>query len=91
MDRTKRAGVRARIGSIGWAMMLGLIIGFASLSACAAVEFYHSPHDDGARAEGPIPPGVQTLHLYVDGGSTPSPAAPCDVEGTGDEVCAYLV
>jgi len=64
---------------------------FAGL-AVAAPQVYHSPGDDGAPAAGApsIPEGgVQSVYLYIDGGSSASqPGTACDV-GQGEEVCGY--
>jgi hypothetical protein len=52
---------------------------------------YHSPADDGVNPGGPVEvPSLAptTIHLYIDGGATASPADPCS-QGTGDEVCAW--
>lgn len=52
---------------------------------------YHSPGDDGVMPGAPveIPAGIESIvHLYIDGGSFPSPSDPCD-QGSGDEVCAW--
>ncbi len=52
---------------------------------------YHSPADDGSNPGSPFeisPVGQTTLHLYIDGGPTPSPSEPCHA-GTGDEVCGW--
>jgi hypothetical protein len=54
---------------------------------------FHSPADDGASsgATTSIEPGDSTLHLYIDGGPTPSMSgAACD-DGDGDELCKVLV
>jgi hypothetical protein len=52
---------------------------------------YHSPNDDGVPAPGPVgiaPNSPATLHLYIDGGVTPSASGVC-ATGTGDEICGY--
>ena len=73
----------------------------ASLAACLAValvlvaapartdQVFHSPGDDGAPG-GVIPEGgVQPVHLYVDGGSSPSAPGRACHDGAGDEVCGF--
>ncbi len=73
--------------------LLGGLIGAFTLAGAsvAAVSIFHSPNDDGLPGAAPMGGGTHTLHLYVDGGSTPSSAAPCSLEGEGDEVCAYVL
>jgi hypothetical protein len=54
---------------------------------------FHSPVDDGVSVGTPtiIAPGDSTLHVYVDGGETPSTLGkPCN-DGDGDELCKVLV
>jgi hypothetical protein len=79
---------------IASALILGLIClaTLASSEALAMPSVYHSPNDDGQAPGGPpvLATGVQTLHLYIDGGSQVSASLPCEA-GDGDEVCAWEV
>ena len=54
---------------------------------------YHSPNDDGVPLAAPMdvaPGSSQTLYLYIDGGSDPSPEIRC-ATGSGDEICFWNV
>lgn len=60
-------------------------------AAAAPPTVYITEIENGTPPGGPllIPSGVaSTLHLYIDGGTTPSDEIRC-AEGTGDEVCAW--
>lgn len=69
-----------------------LVLLLSSAVANALPTIFHSPNDDGEPAPGlaSVALGVQTLHLYIDGGSQASSALPCE-EGDGDEVCTWEV
>jgi len=93
-DGMLRACVRARRDGGRWALP-GIILGSALVLALLASpvlgdQVFHSPGDDGVPGAGAIPEGgVQPVHLYVDGGSSPSaPGRACN-DGTGDEVCGF--
>jgi hypothetical protein len=68
---------------------VGLFLTDAALAQSSVL--YHSPANNGTRAADPttIPANLAVVHLYVDGGSTPSTNDPC-YAGAGDEICAYL-
>jgi hypothetical protein len=64
------------------------------LAHAAAPVVYHSPADDGVAAGVPFPiatSGTHVLHLYIDGGATPSSAGSACEQGAGDELCAWQV
>jgi hypothetical protein len=65
---------------------------FAAGPSLASTYVYHSPGDDGLPAAGPpsvAEGGVQSVFLYVDGGSLASAPGRTCVDGAGDELCGY--
>jgi hypothetical protein len=78
----------------------GLLL--AALAALAGIAFpavvraapplvYLDANDDGVPgpSEAIAPNQTQILHLYIDGGATPSAADTACVSGSGDELCAW--
>lgn len=89
--RRSRTTKRARmLTAIAGLLMTALL----AQSAGASVQVFHSPNDDGLPAAGGVPllapDATHVLHLYMDGGSTPSSQGACE-NGGGDEICAYRV
>lgn len=73
-------------------LTLALFLTALATSANAQVRVFHSPGDDGTGPAGiaVLSPGTNTLHLYMESGTNPSPSAPCNIGG-GDEVCQWLI
>lgn len=70
---------------------LGFLLAAVLVSSPALSQpFFHSPNDDGLPGAGVIPEGgVQSVYLYVDGGSGASaPGRACN-DGAGGEVCGF--
>jgi hypothetical protein len=72
--------------------LLITLICTASVQSWAGVRVFHSPADNGTAPTelAVLEPGVHTLHLYMEAGSTASQGAPCDV-GDGQEVCQWVI
>ena len=60
-----------------WLALIFLAPAIAQANHATGPIVYHSPNDDGAPAfwppQVPLEP-TMTLHLYIDGGSVPSPS-----------------
>lgn len=70
-----------------WTLLIFLICANPALSA---ILIYHSPNDDGLSGSSTIASGgVQTVYLYIDGGTIPSSPGRACHDGLGDEVCGY--
>lgn len=76
-----------------------LTSGWLALALCwgtvaTATEVFHSPGDNGLPAPGaPLiaEGGVQSVYLYIDGGSTASSVDTACDSGSGNEVCGYTL
>ena len=79
--------------ALRFALAVGVLVATVPVVAQAqAARLYatYGPQDTGPRGAIGIVPNVPTpVHLWIQGGTTPSTGAPCTLEATGGEICGY--
>ena len=77
----------------GLSAVVWLVAALFFVTPASASQVYYSPNDDGLPAAGSaeVPPGLQSVYLYIDGGALASPIGTACDTGSGNEICGYTL
>ena len=73
---------------------IAIVAALSCATPAVAAQVYHSPNDDGQPAAGPpqiSEGGVQSVYLYIDGGTSASAGGTACATGSGSELCGYTL
>ncbi len=73
---------------------IAVVAALSCATPAVAAQVYHSPNDDGQPAAGPpqiSEGGVQSVYLYIDGGTSASAGGTACATGSGSELCGYTL